>query len=72
MMTIFPFIIYHKRTKHIDIRMHFVRDVIAEGSVMVQKLSTEDNPVDMITKSVQTTMFKHCIDLIGVLGGRSP
>ena len=48
-----------------------MRDVIAEGSVIVQKIPTEDNPIDMITKPVPTK-FRHYLDLIGVVSGRSP
>ena len=47
--------VYHERTKHIDVRMHFVRDVIAEGSVVVQKIPTEDNSADMITSDIVWT-----------------
>ena len=49
-----------------------MRDVITEGSVVVQKIPTEDNPAYMITKSVPAAKFRHCLDLIGVLGGRRP
>ena len=44
--------VHHEITKHTDVRMHFVKDVIAEGSVVVQKIPTEDNSTDMITKSI--------------------
>ena len=64
--------VYHGRTKHIYVRIHFVRDVIAEGSVVVQKLPTENNHADMITKPVPIAKFRHCLDLIGVLSQRSP
>ena len=47
-------------------------DVIEEGLVVMQKIPTKDNPVDMITKSVPTTKFKHCMDLIVVMSRRSP
>ena len=46
--------------------MHFVRDVIAKGSVVIQKKLTEDNPTDMIIKHVTTVKFRHFLDLIGV------
>ena len=32
--------VFHERTKHIDVRLHFVRDVIAEQQVVVEKIST--------------------------------
>ena len=51
---------FHERTKHIDIRYHFVRDVISEGNVLVKKISTEENPADMLTKPLPITKFKFC------------
>ena len=42
---------FHERTKHIDVRYHYIRDVIAQGDVKVCKINTRDNPADMMTKS---------------------
>lgn len=33
---------FHERTKHIDVRYHFVRDVIARGDIVVSKISTHE------------------------------
>nr|AAT44257.1 putative polyprotein [Oryza sativa Japonica Group] len=57
---------FHERTKHIDVRYHFIRGVIAEGDVKVCKISTHDNPADMMTKPVPTTKFELCSSLVGV------
>ena len=58
--------VYHARTKHIDVRYHFVREIIEEGVVLVQKIKTDDNPADMLTKVVTTIKFNHCLDLINI------
>ena len=58
--------VYHARTKHIDVRYHFVREIIEEGGVLVQKIKTDDNPADMLTKVVTTIKFNHCLDLINI------
>ena len=39
--------VYHARTKHIDVRYYFVREIIEEGVVLVQKIKTDDNPADI-------------------------
>lgn len=57
---------FHERTKHIDVKHHFIRDIVSKGLVDVKKVSTHDNPADMITKAVPTNKFRHCLDLIGV------
>ena len=53
---------YHERTKHIDVRMHFIRDVVALGTVTVKKIPTADN----LTNPVPTSKFRHCLNLIRV------
>ncbi|KAG9442249.1 hypothetical protein H6P81_018103 [Aristolochia fimbriata] len=60
---------HHERTKHIDVRFHFIKDTIAQGTVMVKKIGTEDNPADMLTKSLLVKKFEHCLNLVGVFDG---
>ncbi|KAG8472511.1 hypothetical protein CXB51_035267 [Gossypium anomalum] len=57
---------FHERTNNIDDRYHFVRDIIARGDIVVSKISTHENPADMMTKSLPITKFEHCLDLVGV------
>ena len=40
------------RTKHIDIRYHYVRECIAEKKIEVFFVPTEDNPADLFTKNL--------------------
>ncbi|WJX45133.1 hypothetical protein P8452_32036 [Trifolium repens] len=56
--------VYHERTKHIDIRLHFVRDMIETKEIIVEKVASEENLADMFTKSLPRSRFKHCLDLI--------
>ncbi|PHT70813.1 hypothetical protein T459_25917 [Capsicum annuum] len=56
--------IFHERTKHIDLWYHFVREIIARGDIVVSKISTHDNPADMMTKTLPSAKFEHCLDLI--------
>ena len=48
--------------------MHFIKNVIAQVSIVVKKILTVDNLTDMMTKFVPMIKFKHCLDLIGVSG----
>ena len=38
---------FHERTKHIDVKYHYVRDVISQGKLKVYKISTHDNPLKL-------------------------
>ena len=58
--------VYHAWMKHIDARYHFVREIIEEGGVLVQKIKTDDNPTDMLTKVVATIKFNNCLDLFNI------
>lgn len=48
---------YSARTKHIDIRHHFVRERIAAGQVTVQYVQTESQMADILTKTLSTKRF---------------
>ncbi|OAE29570.1 hypothetical protein AXG93_702s1240 [Marchantia polymorpha subsp. ruderalis] len=47
---------FHESTKHIDIKLHFIQNVIVEVYVVVEKVHTDENPMDMATKMV----MGHC------------
>ena len=59
--------VFHARTKHIDVRYHFVLEIIKDEKILLRKIETAENPADMITKVVSLTKFKHCLDLVNVL-----
>jgi hypothetical protein len=58
---------FHERTKHIDIKYHYVRDVVAQGKLKVCKISTHDNPADMMTKPILVAKFELCSSLVGIV-----
>jgi len=58
--------VYHERTKHVDVKYHFVRNQICNGTVEILKVPTEDNPADIGTKVVTVAKFKHCLGLLHV------
>ncbi|KAH9698871.1 Integrase catalytic domain-containing protein [Citrus sinensis] len=57
---------HHEKTKHIDIKLHFIRNVISKGVISMVKVHTDDNPADMLTKVVTTAKFKSCLDKAGL------
>ena len=46
-----------ERSKHIDVRHHFIRDNVANGSISIQYLKSEELPADFLTKNVNS--IKH-------------
>lgn len=57
---------FHERSKHIDVKLHFIRDIITKGEIKVEKIGTENNPADAMTKSLSLTKFKYCLKLVMV------
>ena len=58
--------VYRARTKHINVRFHFVREIIDEGKILFQKIKKADNPADMLIKAMTTIKFEHCLNLIHI------
>jgi hypothetical protein len=49
-----------QRTKHIDIRRHFVREFVQDGIIKTIFVPTDDNEADMHTKNLPEDVFiKH-------------
>ncbi|MCO5586749.1 hypothetical protein L7F22_040691 [Adiantum nelumboides] len=40
---------FHARTKHIDVRYHFIREVLEDGLITLVKVHTSQNPEDALT-----------------------
>jgi hypothetical protein len=46
------------RSKHIDIRYHFIKDHIRSGDVILRWISTEKQDADLLTKRLPTKRFE--------------
>ncbi|KAH9647611.1 hypothetical protein KPL70_025255 [Citrus sinensis] len=57
---------HHERTKHIDIKLHFIRNEVSKGAVKMAKVHTDENPANMLTKAVPSAKFNICLDLAGL------
>ena len=49
--------VQHARTKHIDIRHHFIRDHQQKGDICIESVGTEDQLVDILTKPLDEKRF---------------
>jgi len=59
--------VYHARTKHIDVRFHFVQEIRDEGDIELLKVHTKENPADMLIKVVSRVKFTHCKEMLYIL-----
>lgn len=58
---------YHERTKLVDVKMHFVKDIITKGEACVIKVASEENPADALTKNLPTAKLQYFLKLIGMI-----
>ena len=56
--------VFHDRTKHIDVRFHFIRDLVKKGIIALENIKSELNPADMGTKCLPLEKFKFCIECL--------
>ncbi|XP_047961394.1 secreted RxLR effector protein 161-like [Salvia hispanica] len=56
--------IFHDRTKHIDVRFHYIRYIVEKGEIFLQKVHTDKNPADMGTKCLPVDKMLTCIRIL--------
>ncbi|KMQ88095.1 retrovirus-related pol polyprotein from transposon tnt 1-94 [Lasius niger] len=59
-------LVYHGRSKHIDVRYHFIREVLASQSVKLEYKSTEQMPADVLTKALASGKHEFCVRSLGL------
>ncbi|KAM1262950.1 hypothetical protein ACFX13_028679 [Malus domestica] len=64
---LYKYQVYHSRTKHIDVRFHFIREILSKRKIILQKVPTANNPTDMLTKALGPTKFEHCLNIAHIL-----
>nr|GEY88646.1 copia protein [Tanacetum cinerariifolium] len=51
--------VQHSQTKHTEIRHHFLRDNVQRGNISIEKVSSEDNIADILTKPLKREPFNY-------------
>ncbi|GJT82409.1 hypothetical protein Tco_1056751 [Tanacetum coccineum] len=59
--------VFHQRTKHIEIRHHFIRDANEKNLIQVLKIHTDDNVADLLTKAFDGPRFAYLSILLLVV-----
>ncbi|GJY08246.1 putative ribonuclease H-like domain-containing protein, partial [Tanacetum coccineum] len=59
--------VFHSKTKHIEIRHHFIRDSNEKKLIQMIKIHTDHNVADLLTKAFDVGRFQYLIASIGML-----
>jgi hypothetical protein len=58
--------IMHGRSKQIDVRFHFLRELCKEGVIELKHCNTQDQIADIMTKALKMDAFEKPRSLLGV------
>ncbi|GKD80495.1 retrovirus-related pol polyprotein from transposon TNT 1-94 [Tanacetum coccineum] len=58
--------VHHSRTKHIDVRYHFIKEQVEKGIVELFFVETEYQLADLFTKALSEDRFKYLIRRLGM------
>ncbi|MCI04279.1 cationic amino acid transporter 1-like, partial [Trifolium medium] len=56
----------HGRSKHNEMRFHYLREQVNSGKLCLEHCRSEEQLADIMTKSVQTEVFKRMRNMIGL------
>ncbi|GJU77069.1 retrovirus-related pol polyprotein from transposon TNT 1-94 [Tanacetum coccineum] len=58
--------VQHSRSKHIDVRYHFIKEQVENGVVELYFVRTEYHPADIFTKALPRERFNFLIEKLGM------
>jgi hypothetical protein len=59
--------IFHDTWKHIEIKYHFIQDMVHKGAVNLQHISTNEQITDILTKPLSKEKFEYFRDKLGMM-----
>ena len=58
---------FHDKSKHIEIRYFYIRDMVQKGDIKLQHVSTDDKVANVMTKPLSRVKFEYFHDKLGGL-----
>ena len=59
--------VFHDNSKHIEIKYHYIRDMVQRGVVKLQYVEMEEQIVDVSMKPLARVKFEYFREKLGVL-----
>jgi hypothetical protein len=60
-------LVFHDKSKHIEIKYHYIRDMVQKGVVKLQYVTTNEQIADVLTKPLSRVKFVYFRDKLGVV-----
>eukprot|EP00253_Pinus_taeda_P032029 PITA_32029 len=58
--------VFHKRTKHIDTRFHYIRELVNNGEIVLEHCRTQEQVADILTKPLDQKSFEFLRKCLGM------
>jgi hypothetical protein len=59
--------VFHDMSKNVEIRYHYIRDMVQRGAIKLQYVRTDEHVVDVLTKPLSRVKFEHFRDKLGIV-----
>jgi hypothetical protein len=59
--------VFHDRSKQIEIRYHYIRDMVQRGALKLLYVSMDEQVADVLTKPLSHVKFEHFRDKLGIV-----
>ena len=63
---------FHDKSKHIEIRNFYIRDMVQKVAIKLQYVSIDEQVVDVLTKPLSRVKFEYFLDKLGVVRTNLP
>ena len=60
-------VVFHDKSKHIEIKYHYIKDMVQRGAVKLQNVATDEQIADVLTKPLAKVKFEYFREKLGVL-----
>jgi hypothetical protein len=59
--------IFHDRSRHIEIRYHYIHDMVQRGALKLQYISMDERVAEVLTKPLSHIKFEYFRDKLGIV-----
>ncbi|KAI3796080.1 hypothetical protein L1987_38743 [Smallanthus sonchifolius] len=59
--------VQHSKTKHIEIKHHFIRDCVEKKHIKIVEVKTNKQTADIFTKAFDSTRFAQLVEMLGMI-----